>query len=442
MEEGSSPVSSIPPLLALLLSLALISGAAPTVLAQVELLPGQVTQRVTSPTDSSQQYAVYLPSSYRSDRRWPLLILMDPRGRALLPLELARPAAERLGYLVMSAWGTVSDSASESNLAAVNAMLADAQASFALDERRIYFAGFSGTARMAWGIAFELPAHVAGIIGFGAGLPPTMRPGAVPVPWFGGAGATDYNYDEVHRLGELLAASLQPHRVVRWTGPHAWPPEPVMAEAIAWLDLQAQLAGLAPSNLDRVRAFLAADLERARDAELGGFLLDARDRYRAIARDYGGLADSALIRERLTSLVANPVFRTQEEERARAVADNLTGAARIQTVFRELRVAGSPPSPVRLLEQLRVADFQRRAAGQGEAALGAARALEHILVFAAFYEPRQYLLERRYDHALLVLSVAEAIRPGHPGACGFRAEALEGLGRADEARIARECRPR
>lgn len=438
-ERSNGPRSSIPLLLPLLLSLALTSGSAPAALAQAELLPGQVTERVISPTDTTQQYAVYLPSTYGAGRRWPLLILMDPRGRALVPMELARPAAERLGWLVMSSYGTVSDAPGESNLAAINAMLADAQATFALDERRIYFAGFSGTARFAWAIAQELPQYVAGIIGFGAGMPPLFRPGSVPVPWFGGAGNVDYNYDEVHRLGQQLAASLQPHRVVRWTGPHAWPPESVMGEALAWLELQAQLGGLIPADLPRVRAFLAADMQRADDALAGGFLLDAVARYRGIARDYGGVADSALIARRLAELAARADFRTLEVELERAVLDNIEHANRILAVLRDVRAARTPPTPERLQELLRVDELRRRAEGGSEAALGARRALEHMLVFAAFYEPRQYIAERRLDRALLVLSLAEAIRPGHPGACALRAEALEGLGRTEEAAQARAC---
>ena len=73
------------------------------------LPPGRIVTRLTSVSDLSEQYAVYLPSRYRTDRSWPVLVLLDPRGRALLPMERVREVAERLGYIVLSSWNSRSD---------------------------------------------------------------------------------------------------------------------------------------------------------------------------------------------------------------------------------------------------------------------------------------------------------------------------------------------
>src|SRR5690349_2382953 len=89
---------------------------------------GGVTDTVHAASDPTQTYALFLPSRYNATRRWPLLILMDPRGRALLPLKLFQAAAERYGYIVMSSYQTQSDGPIEPNDTAVNAILTDAQA--------------------------------------------------------------------------------------------------------------------------------------------------------------------------------------------------------------------------------------------------------------------------------------------------------------------------
>src|SRR4051812_39697875 len=73
------------------------------------LRPGVVIDTVHSLSDTSQTYALYLPSTYDKSRHWPLLLLMDPRGRALVPMRLFRAAAERYGYIVMSSYQTQSD---------------------------------------------------------------------------------------------------------------------------------------------------------------------------------------------------------------------------------------------------------------------------------------------------------------------------------------------
>ena len=70
---------------------------------------GVVVEHVACGTDPTQTYALYLPSSYTTERQWPALILMDPRGRALAPIDLFREAAERRGYILMSSYDTSSD---------------------------------------------------------------------------------------------------------------------------------------------------------------------------------------------------------------------------------------------------------------------------------------------------------------------------------------------
>src|SRR5690242_13048268 len=61
-------------------------------------------ERVPAPGDSSHSSAVLLPSEYSASRRWPVLFLLDPRGRAMPSLERFADAADRLGYIVVSSY--------------------------------------------------------------------------------------------------------------------------------------------------------------------------------------------------------------------------------------------------------------------------------------------------------------------------------------------------
>src|SRR5256885_1721681 len=70
---------------------------------------GHVDERVTSASDTAQHFALYLPPGYTRERRWPVLLVLDPRGRALLGLQLFHDAAARLGWIVMSSYNTLSD---------------------------------------------------------------------------------------------------------------------------------------------------------------------------------------------------------------------------------------------------------------------------------------------------------------------------------------------
>src|SRR5881397_3328173 len=129
--------------------------------------PGRVQERVVSVTDTAQTFAVYLPPGYSSVRRWPVLFVLDPRGRALLALRLFQDVAARLGWVVLSSYNSLSDGPPEPNVNALNAMLASAWERLSVDSSRFYLAGFSGTARAALGFAVMLRGHVAGVIAVG-----------------------------------------------------------------------------------------------------------------------------------------------------------------------------------------------------------------------------------------------------------------------------------
>ncbi|MBW8771226.1 MAG: hypothetical protein JF589_15840, partial [Gemmatimonadetes bacterium] len=172
--------------------------------------PRIVMERVTAPRDSSHSSAVLLPADYSASRRWPVLFVLDPRGRAMPSLERFADAADRLGYIVVSSYDSRSDSSKEVNVGAINAMFATAMRRFMVDTTRMYIAGLSGTARQMWDFAAELPANIAGVIGFGAGLPnmnhnfTSAFEGRQAFAYFGGAGVDDFNYVEAKVFAEKV----------------------------------------------------------------------------------------------------------------------------------------------------------------------------------------------------------------------------------------------
>src|SRR2546429_4185705 len=257
-----------------------------------QVTPGRLEERVPSATDTSQAFALYLPPGYTTERRWPVLFVLDPRGRALLGLTLFQDAAARLGWVILSSCNTLSDGPPEPNVDAVNAMLAWAQAHPSLDPSRLYLAGFSGTARAALGFAVALRGHVAGVIavggalGFSLGGPETAFAGDSTFAYFGSAGTRDFNYEEVLAMADRFRATRVPFRVVPFEGPHSWPPAEVCGDALDWLELRAMLGGLRMMDSGWVRARLADEVVRTAQLEQSGRWADALRLDDAIARDY------------------------------------------------------------------------------------------------------------------------------------------------------------
>ena len=407
--------------------------------------PGEIADRVQSLHDPEQTFAVYLPSAYTADRSWPVLFLMDPRGRARVPLEQFRAAAERLGYVLVSSYNTASDTAEDLNTPALEAMLNDSTRMFALDDRRFYLGGFSGTARTVWEFAGQLEESVAGIIGFGGGLPGTYSPpDEAPYGFYGAAGNTDFNYEEMRALDRRLDDGSLAHGFEYFVGGHSWGPEEVCSRALEWMELRAMKTGLRAADTS-----LAADLytrrvfealawetlpaaaspsrDGAPDPVSGAddpvvdqraiFKYEAWLRYSALLADF----DAVIGRSELDRIVQR--IRALEEldgvTAAVALADRLSARHRafvreLSTVIQEIREGDRQINALELIHYLDLEAIKRQAADLDNPmrALGGQRLIESVFVQVAFYQPRDFLARGDPEAVLEFLGVADFIRPG------------------------------
>lgn len=409
------------------------------------LVLGRVVERVVSTADPSASYAAYLPSTYDPSRRWPLLLVLDPRGRALQATERFRPEAERLGWMVLSSYDSRSDVAEDPNTAAVLAMAEDADRWLSLDPRRIYLAGFSGTARIGWHLAQRLEDHVAGLLGFGAGLPglyvlPRLSEDDRPtrLSFFGGAGRADFNFDEVRRLDAMLDHLPVEHRIVHYPGPHAWPPAEVAGAGLRWLELQAIRTGLRPPDASLVGGFYRRDLREARRLREEGWLVEARALTISAARDYGELLDTSEASALASELASAPGYREAVERAGRLAEEADAYRSRLDELL-EAYDSSTPPTAEEASARLEIERL--RQAARDEDALGraaAARLLATVFSQTSFYRPRRYLAAGEPGKAVAVLRIARAVRPGSGRVCLQLARAHAAAGETDAA--ARELR--
>lgn len=401
---------------------------------------GEVVERLACRDAPDHAYALYLPTAYAEDPGRPLVIVMDPRGRAVPALERVRGAAEGRGYVVMSSYDTRSDGPREPNAAALRALLPEAEARFGIDTSRIYLAGFSGTARAAWDFALALPGHVAGILSFGAGLPPGRETAdGARFAVFGGAGVTDFNYQEMRRFEDLLGAAGVPHRIRFYPGGHAWPPPEMFEEALTWMELQAIRAGLRPASAafveDAYRESLAAARLLEQSDTPGAFR-----RYGWIREDFDGLIPVTAAEERWTELRRDPEVRRTRKQEDRIAARERSFQSRFHEHLASLRSATPLPEPATSVSRLGIPALrQQEEAGDPLEREMATRMLETVFVYTSFYEARRFLESGDPARALLMVEIAAAARPGHPRVCWNRARALAQLGDPDGALEALSC---
>jgi len=404
--------------------------------------PGEITERVACEIDPARTYALYLPSDYTRSRRWPVVILMDPRGRALVPLELFREAAERLGYVLVSSYDTASDGPREPNVLAMRAILPDIEKRIALDSRRLYLAGFSGTARFGWDLGVALGKGLAGHIGVGGGFPHSFTPPAeIGFAFFGAAGTTDFNYEEMRELDRKLDDLGVAHRIVFFDGTHQWPPAEVCGHALEWMELQAMRSGRRPRSDSLVEELFASRLAAARKLDGAGATMEAHRSYTALAAEFADLRDVAEARARADELGESKEVREAVRQQEELIAQRRAYDDRLTVVLQEINTADTPPPLARSLRALQLKELKRRAAGKDdvEDALAAQRLLANVFSYTSFYEFRRYMDEKRYDRALAVLAIAGEIEADSPQICLNEARAHAQLGHRRKGLTALSC---
>jgi hypothetical protein len=373
----------------------------------------QVVPKVATLASPEQQYSLYLPPGYDPARRWPLLILLDARGRAER-IAMAVDGARRHGWIVMASYQSRSDTLERVTLFALQALLDESDRRFAADRSRLYLAGMSGTAKSLWTVAVPLRGSLAGMIGCAGGRDPGLpNPPRDTPPFYGCTGDFDFNHREMLALDAQLATAGVPHRLQRFAGGHGWMPD--FGPAIDWLQLMAMRAGTVPRDAAWIQSRYAA--ERA-DGEARP---DDYARWLALAPlvdDYRGLVPDDGLAARVQSLAATPLVQAQrkredeladDERRYQGVVNEWAG--RMRARFPDGR-AQDPPTRGESLNALKIRTLQKQAAADDrQLAESARRRLELAYAAAHSYLPAEARERKQPAHEKAALAVAAAIFP-------------------------------
>ena len=369
---------------------------------------GEMVEGIACHSDPTQTYTLYIPSTYTSDRRLPVLLVFDPRGRSLLAAEIFRDAAETYGWIIVSSDNTRSDTTWEPNLAAIQALWPEIHSRIPANFQRIYATGFSGGVAVATVLA-RSTGEVAGIIGCG-GLNVGNQVDDSKLPFFLTAGNTDFNFSQMHGLDEFLAEQGNPHRLVIFEGPHTWMPPALAREGVEWMELIAMRQGTRDRDQELIDRLYSADLERARTVAEAGHALAAARRFREMESTYSGLHDSSEAKVAADQIEAGEKYRFQLKTAKRARGFEDKWRERQTTELALLRNSEVPPPNRQLAASLHIRDLTRIAGKPGDEGLAAQRCLNSLYVVLSFYLPQGDLPEGRYAQVATSYELSLMIR--------------------------------
>jgi hypothetical protein len=295
---------------------------------------GQVVAAIHSASKPEQSYALYVPSNYVPERRWPIVYIFEPRARGSLPVELMKTAAEHYGYL-LAASNNSRNGPWEPEREAATEMWNDTHTWLSIDDRRVYFAGLSGGARLSSKLA-QLCNCVHGVFLNGAGFwPGEALPPKPAFAVFATAGMGDLNYCELVQLDSQLEGLGYRHFFQRFAGEHEWAPASTWETALAWSSLLEMKDGLRARDDVFVAAELAKVIERMHQREQAQEFAYALGESRGFAAAFLGLADTSVLARDIEVLAKNPAVKAglkqekAEIERQHALENDVLAAMQV-----------------------------------------------------------------------------------------------------------------
>ncbi|HEX7186382.1 MAG TPA: hypothetical protein VF756_31460 [Thermoanaerobaculia bacterium] len=388
--------------------------------AAAELPRGQVVDKVACVKDPGKTYALYLPSGYRPDRKWPVVYAFDSRGNGKEIAELLRTGAERYGWIVVSSYNSSHQIPMEENFKTMSALWADTHARLSIDDRRVYAMGFSGLVRFVCMLGLTAPESLAGVIGanggFPLGHPPTRQ---TPFPFFFTVGNKDFSYYELLDLDQTLSSLGLPHRLEVFEGSHEWPPEELFTQGIAWMELQAMKRGLREKSAAVVDPLWSQDLARARSLDGEGRLYEAFRAYSSLAADFKGLRkpeEMAEVERKLAEMKASKALQQEIKEREARDRRDREYLEKVPRIFDAAPAEIRPDSVSQILSDLKIPELKKRAQSDPDPdeRLSAERLLYAVYIQTGLYLPREYSRRQQYDRAIFLLQVAAEIDPDVP----------------------------
>jgi tetratricopeptide (TPR) repeat protein len=246
-----------------------------------------------------------------------------------------KAAAERYGYILAGSNNSRNGSWKLETTSA-QAMSEDTHARLAIDNQRVYFAGFSGGARVASLLAQRCKC-AAGVLLNGAGFAGVAPSRDAMFAVFAAVGTYDFNYPELSELDKQLGQAGFPHVLRHFEGPHQWAPAEVMDQALAWFRLMAMKEKREARDDGFIAAQEANAVARAQALERAGQPYEAWRAYQQAATTFDGLAATDSLKREAARLAQQKEVRDGEKREAQDLREQNDLTSPIFAGLQELR---------------------------------------------------------------------------------------------------------
>jgi len=376
---------------------------------------GIIHQNLSCGKDSSVSYALFIPSSTKSEgmsgengqsstQLFPVMLFFDPHGDGKYPLTLYKRLAEKYHFILVGSNNSRNGLPMAEVSAIVQTLATEIHTRLPADTARLMLAGFSGGARVASSAAlYQVP--VKGVIICGAGFGATNQPVRYKFDLFGMAGTADFNMNELLQLEAPLSQNGFRHCLTTFNGKHEWPPLAVMDDAFLWMTLQALKDGMQKKDDSLIRLTASGFHSQIDSLRKKNELLAAAERCRMAISFLTGLSATASFASTLSEIERLPGYISRFNYREKVMQE--------EELEKQNLMADLQGKDLNWWRQ-KITDMKRVKKGQQAEDTLKDRRLLAFLSLVCYMNAQSVLTRQPDDGAIRIIAIYEMADPTNP----------------------------
>ncbi len=217
---------------------------------------GKVIDSIAVSKASNETFALYLPTTFKSDQTSSILVVFSPSGMGAQGVQVFKEAAETYNY-ILACSNDSKNGPYDRNFAITERLFGHLFSNFNIKEGGVYLAGFSGGSRLATAIA-SISGQIEGVIACGAGFSQISSriPSTQKFSYAGICGDRDMNYKEMVDIKSYLNKLQFDNTLFTFDGGHKWPSSEQIGKAVDWLEMKSVKNGrLVKSKVEIERSY-------------------------------------------------------------------------------------------------------------------------------------------------------------------------------------------
>ncbi|WP_420601637.1 alpha/beta hydrolase [Flagellimonas sp.] len=214
---------------------------------QIRLKKGTILEALPVQDSIPDTFSLYLPTTFSTDKKWPLLLIFDLEGREKQALSMFVQAAEKEGYVLAAP--KISDTTSiSSNMVKTSEVIHSINRMLPIHKERVYTAGASTGARFANLVPIFLK-DVKGTVSIGASVANTdVLSVKRPFHFIGIVDENNYNYTQMLAVEKILDRFRFPNQVLIYESDRVWPDASYLKKAMQLFTLSAMAKKYIPTD--------------------------------------------------------------------------------------------------------------------------------------------------------------------------------------------------